>query len=85
MHIVLDTKFMCNTELVSIKMPNITTAALWPHLLNRLQGQQWMRRIGVGPHGRMTAVFSFLQQNMYHILEMGPYKNDKQNYEMMLS
>jgi hypothetical protein len=74
MHIVLDTKFMCNTELVSIKMPNITTAALWPHLLNRLQGEQWMRRISVGPHGRMTAVFSFLQQNMHHILEMGPYK-----------
>ena len=70
MFIVLDTHFCSSQGSKTIEMPNITATALWPRLLKQLDGNNFFGTIGVSNIGRKTAMFSFLQQNMSHILEV---------------
>jgi hypothetical protein len=70
MHIVLVTTLLSSQGLKTIRLPNITKAPMWPHLLRQLDKNSFISRIGVSNVGRKTAIFSFLQQNMHRILEV---------------
>ena len=70
MCIVLNTEFIFSKGSKTLRMPKINLPSMWPHLLKQLDKNEFISHIGISQIGRKTAIFSFLQQNMYCILEV---------------